>query len=347
MKECLYYESIDGDIKCKLCPHYCTVKEGRVGICGVRENIGGKLYSLNYGVVSAYAVDPIEKKPLFHFYPGKTIASIGTFGCNFKCEFCQNHNISMGENVSELKAESFKSSYNYISPETLLERIADQNRLEIEEGASGDNIGIAFTYNEPTIWYEYVLDVSRLAKERGMKTVLVTNGFINKEPFEELLEHIDAVNMDLKAFNEKFYSDICYGKLDPVKESIKIAAENTHLEISTLLIDGLNTEDTEIESLSKFLSDIDRTIPVHFNRYHPSYKMKNEATSVNTLIKAKKIAAKYLDYVYIGNIAGYDNNTFCPGCGGRLIEREFYSGRLLNAENGSCSKCGRAIDIIV
>lgn len=341
MKECLYYEIENGEVKCRLCPHNCTVKEGKTGICGVRENIDGKLYSLNYGVVSAYAVDPIEKKPLFHFYPGSTIASIGTFGCNFKCDFCQNHSISMGESVDELKKEEFKSSYNFISPEKLLDKIVEQYQDD------SDNLGIAFTYNEPTIWYEYVLDVSKLAKKRGIKTVLVTNGFINKEPFEELLEYIDAVNMDLKAFGEKFYNEICYGALEPVKESIRTAAKKTHLEISTLLIDGLNTDDEEIESLSKFLSEVDKSIPVHFNRYHPSYKMKNEATEFNTLIKAKKIAAKYLDYVYIGNIAGYDNNTFCPDCGEKLVEREYYMGRVEHIEDGKCSHCNRDVDLIL
>lgn len=336
MKECLYYEQIDKGVKCNLCPHNCVIREGKTGICNVRINKENKLYTLNYGVISSISIDSIEKKPLFHFYPGSSIASIGTYGCNFRCDFCQNYNISMVENFKHIMTEDFKKNHNYVSPEAIIEKF---KKIE-------NNIGVAFTYNEPTIWFEYVLETAKLAKKNGLKTVLVTNGFINEAPFRELLEYIDAINMDLKAFNNEFYKKICGGSLEEVKNNIKIVHEKSHIEISTLLIDDLNTNREEIEELASFISEIDEKIPLHFNRFHPAYKMNNEPTKVQSLIYAKRIASKYLKYIYIGNVFGFESNTECPRCKTVLIERDLGVGKIVNIKNGKCSNCGRKADIM-
>jgi len=322
--EAMYYEKgKDNTVKCHLCPHNCTIKEGKVGICKVRKNIEGKLISLNYGKQTSYAYDPIEKKPLYHFYPGRDIFSIGSFGCNLNCDFCQNWEIAHGT--------------------TLTMEIEDEDILLL--GKSKNSIGIAYTYNEPTISYEYIYHISKLAKEKGLKNVLVTNGFINEEPLKEILPYIDAMNIDLKSMNEDFYKKICKGRLNPVLKTIEIAAKHTHVEITTLIIDGVNSSEEEIEALTNWIGNINREIPFHISKFFPHYKMQIPQTSYNTLIKAKDIAKKYLDYVYIGNVWGTDNNTYCPNCQSQLINRQGL-GEIVGIKDEKCKVCGREINVI-
>ncbi|NMB07259.1 MAG: AmmeMemoRadiSam system radical SAM enzyme [Tissierellia bacterium] len=322
--EAMYYEKgKDNTVKCHLCPHNCTIKEGKVGICKVRKNIEGKLISLNYGKQTSYAYDPIEKKPLYHFYPGRDIFSIGSFGCNLNCDFCQNWEIAHGT--------------------TLTMEIEDEDILLL--GKSKNSIGIAYTYNEPTISYEYIYHISKLAKEKGLKNVLVTNGFINEEPLKEILPYIDAMNIDLKSMNEDFYKKICKGRLNPVLKTIEIAAKHTHVEITTLIIDGVNSSEEEIEALTNWIGNKNREIPFHISKFFPHYKMQIPQTSYNTLIKAKDIAKKYLDYVYIGNVWGTDNNTYCPNCQSQLINRQGL-GEIVGIKDEKCKVCGREINVI-
>lgn len=281
MREAMYYRKLDkGDISCQLCPHYCRISRGEVGKCRVRQNIDGKLYSLNYGKISSYGYDRVEKKPLNHFHPGEIIFSIGSFGCNLSCKFCQNWQIA------QRKPESIE-----ISRGNILKLAKAQN-----------SIGIAYTYNEPSIWYEYVIDMANLVRKEGLVNVLVTNGFINPKPLERLLPYVDAMNIDLKSMSDKFYRDICNGRKDPVLDTIKNSVESTHVEVTTLLIEGRNTSKEEIEWIAKTIASIDKDIPLHLSRYFPAYNMKTPATSVDTMFRAKDIADRYLNYVYLGNI---------------------------------------------
>ena len=238
--------------------------------------------SLNYGEISSMALDPIEKKPLYHFFPGHTIFSVGTWGCNFHCQFCQNWEIAHGNPL-----------VSYTDPEHLAE-------LATQQGA--DCIGVAYTYSEPTVWFEYVRDAAVAVRKRQLKNVLVTNGFINQAPLKELLPFIDAMNIDVKAFHEEFYRDTCAGGLEAVKRTVEAAARQCHVEITTLLIPGLNDGEEEIESLSQWLGEIGADIPLHFSRYFPRYRMKLPPTPIETMQRARKVALRHLKNVYLGNV---------------------------------------------
>lgn len=283
MKEAMYYEKIDNErVHCYLCPHHCRISPGKVGICRVRENREGKLYSLNYGKISSAAMDPIEKKPLYHFYPGTSILSVGSFGCNLTCSFCQNWTIAhQVPHTDEVK------------PEQLI-RVAQE-----EENC----IGIAYTYNEPSIWYEYVFETAQKAKKVDLKNVLVTNGYISQQPLKDILPYIDAMNIDVKGFTKEYYSTICSGTLEDVKKTVEIAAPHCHIEVTTLVVPDLNDSLEEIGELSRWLSGIDKKIPLHLSRYFPNYKMQDkEPTPVETLTKAREEAEKHLRYVHLGNV---------------------------------------------
>lgn len=314
MKEAMFYEKIEkGFVQCFLCPHHCRIAPGKAGTCRVRKNIEGKLYTVNYARLSSWGMDPIEKKPLYHFYPGSWIFSAGSFGCNFRCKFCQNWQIAQ---LTEVPTEEVKA-------EELVEVAAKQR----------DNIGIAYTYNEPTIWYEYVIESAGLAKERGLKNVLVTNGFIEEKPLEEILPYVDAMNIDVKSYTENFYRDMTFGRLSPVKRTVEIAHERCHVEITTLLIPGMNDGEDEVEALAKWLSSLRKDIPLHLNRYFPNYKLDLPPTPVETIKRAREIAMKYLDYVYMGNVSDEEgSNTYCPKCGKLLIERRGYDIKMINGE---------------
>lgn len=285
MKKAMYSARIEEDkVHCSLCPHNCIISPGKLGACRARKNIDGDLYSLNYGKVTSVSLDPIEKKPFKRFKPGSMILSAGTFGCNLKCSFCQNWSISQHE-----------ARTADVAPEELVDRAVDMK--------SYGNIGIAYTYNEPSIWYEFVLDTAGLAKRKGLDNVLVTNGYISREPLLNLLPWIDAMNIDVKAFTERFYHDICKAALENVRDTVEICANKCHVEVTTLVIPDLNDSVEEIGQLSKWLSSISEEIPLHLTRFFPNYKMDDKPpTPVSTLEAAKKEAERHLKFVYIGNI---------------------------------------------
>lgn len=324
VKEADYYKLLDnGKIECLLCPHNCVILNEGVGICRVRKNVNGKLISLNYGKVASYGKDPIEKKPLYHFYPGESIFSVGSYGCNFTCQFCQNYAISQ-ETPSVI--------------ETPASNLAD---IALNEK---NNIGVAYTYNEPTIWYEFMKDIMNEVTKANKKNVIVTNGYINQAPLEEILPYVDAMNIDLKSMNPEFYKKYCGGELEPVLEAIKTAAKHTHVELTTLLIEGLNTSEEEIEKIAKWIASVDDSIPLHLSRYFPNYKMKKPATDVELVKRLAEVAKSHLKYVYIGNVREVDRNTYCPQCGETLIDRSYLVQKFLNVD-GTCHKCGYATNI--
>lgn len=325
MKEAMYYKTEDGKrVRCLLCPHRCIIDDGGLGICRARKNDGGRLYSLNYNRLSSIAMDPIEKKPLYHFYPGSHILSVGTFGCNFRCSFCQNYQISQQD------------------PE--MEDITAERLVEIARSRS-DSIGIAYTYNEPSIWYEFVYESAKLAREAGLQSVLVTNGYISEEPLKQLLPYIDAMNIDVKGFNDRYYRNICGGRIEPVKRTVEIASSSCHVEITTLLVTGLNDGIEEIRALAEWLSSISRDIPLHLTRYFPNYQLDREPTPVKTLVAAADEARRFLHYVYIGNLWGGDRTTYCPKCGKPLIDREG-SVVMRGMADGRCAYCGERIAVV-
>lgn len=281
--EAMFYEKIDDKIHCLLCPHNCVIENGHFGKCNVRTHEDGKLYTINYGEITATALDPIEKKPLYYFKPHSKIFSIGSFGCNFKCSFCQNYSISQYIARSE-----------YVSSENLLETV-----LTIK-----DNIGVAFTYNDPSIWYEYVYECAKLLKETNPSAavVLVTNGYIREEPLKELLPFVDAMNIDLKSFSNEYYRKLCGGSLEPVLKTIEIAAKACHVEVTTLLVSGENDNLKEVEDIAKFLSSISKDIPLHLSRYFPRYKQESAPTNIDFMREAEIVAKEYLNRVKLGNI---------------------------------------------
>ncbi len=288
LKEAMWYTKLtDGTVQCNLCPNNCLLKPGGRGLCKVRENIGGQLYALNYGQAVSIHVDPIEKKPIFHMLPGAKAYSISTAGCNFSCLNCQNWQIS------QRYPEDF--DVEYFSPKQVVQAALD----------SGSR-AIAYTYNEPVVFYEYMSDTAKLAREAGLKNVMVTNGYINQQPLKELLPYLDAIKVDLKGFTEDFYQKITGGKLQPVLDTIKtIATSNKDLEITYLIIPGENDKEDEIREMVKWLKkNIGEDTILHFSRFYPEYKLKNlPPTPVESVIRAREIALKEgLKYVYTGNI---------------------------------------------
>lgn len=283
MKEALFYEAKgNSKVQCRLCPHNCLIPEGKLGLCGVRKNQKGKFYSLIYEEVTSVALDPIEKKPLYHFHSGESILSIGTKGCNLSCLFCQNWNISLDLDVPTEKVNS---------------------EFIIKRSKQVKSFGIAYTYNEPFIWYEFVLDTAKLAKKEGLRNVLVTNGYVNLEPLKIILPFIDAMNIDLKSIEDKFYTKICGGHLDPVLETIKESSKHCHIELTNLIIPTLNDSDENITKLVNWIyENLGDSVPLHFSRYFPCYKLDIPPTPLATLEKAENIAKKKLKFVYLGNV---------------------------------------------
>ena len=326
MKDALYWKKKKDHIICKLCPRNCILKEGQIGFCRVRKNENGKLISLVRNKISSLAIDPIEKKPLFHFYPGKKILSFGTVGCNLACKHCQNYDIS----------REFDYFGEEISAEEII-KIAKEKNIDM----------IAATYNEPTIFYELMLDVFKLAKKEDMKTVIVSNGYINKKPLLELIKYLDAANIDLKAYSNEFYNKITLAKLEPVLETIKILYKNNvHLEITNLIIPTLNDDNEKIRELCLWIkNNLDENIPLHFSAFYPMYKLSHlESTKREKLIEAYEIAKKVgLKYVYTGNIIDGKEDTYCPKCNKKLIERNIYEVKLSKIEKNRCPFCGNKI----
>ncbi len=315
-------------VQCILCPQKCLIAPERRGFCKVRVNEEGSLYSVNYGKCSSYGFDPIEKKPLYHFLPGSSIFSVGTFGCNFRCGFCQNWSIAHGDPDTVV-----------VTPEKLVETAANNDEK---------SVGIAYTYSEPLMWYEFVYDTAKKVRAAGMKNVLVTNGFINPEPLKEILPLIDAMNIDVKGFSDSYYNEACVGELHPVLETVELASSHCHVEITTLLVTGLNDSRDEISQLVDWLAGVNPEIPLHFSRYFPNYQMELPPTPVSTMEMAREIALEKLSYVYLGNLRGTDaSNTYCPQCKQLLIDRSGYRAALVGMKGDTCSKCGRKINIVV
>lgn len=331
MREALYYEKKEQKLTaCRLCPKMCTIRAGKAGFCRVRQNREGTLYATNYGKVTSCGLDPIEKKPLYHFYPGSFILSFGTVGCNLRCGFCQNWSIAHGDPQTA-----------DLSPE---EAVEAARRQDI---AAQKNIGIAYTYSEPFMWYEFVLDTARLAREAGLKNVLVTNGYVNETPLRKILPYIDAMNIDVKGFTDEYYRKNCAGRLEPVIRTVEIAHTKCHVELTTLLVTGLNDSPEEIRQLVDWVASLNPEIPLHFSRYFPNFEFDLEATPYETLERARDIARLKLSYVYIGNAPSLDaGGTFCPGCGEELVNRAGYRARTVGLENKKCRKCGREINVI-
>lgn len=283
--EALYWEAgPNRTVICRLCPHQCRIQLGKAGLCRVRVNQDGRLVAAAYGRVTSMALDPIEKKPLFDYFPGSQILSVGSYGCNFRCRFCQNWAISQQE-----------APWRKITPDVLI----DLAKKEVAHG----NIGLAYTYNEPMVHYEYVRDCARKAREADLKNVLVTNGYINPEPLESLLPWIDAMNIDLKGWQPSFYKTYCGGTLEPVLETIRMAIPRCHVELTTLLIPGLNDADEDIESMAKWIASIDSHTIWHLTRHHPDYQMPEPPPiRVERMKDLAKTARRYVDRVVLGNI---------------------------------------------
>ncbi|MBP6976694.1 MAG: AmmeMemoRadiSam system radical SAM enzyme [Bacteroidales bacterium] len=333
MHEALYYEKRTDGVMCTLCPHFCHIRPDRTGICRSRFHRDRILVSGNYGKVSALHFDPIEKKPLYHFYPGRIIFSIGSTGCNLQCSFCQN------AGISQVSPPEYTTSQEY-TPGQLL-NMAFQHH---------DNMGVAFTYNEPAVWYEYMFDIALLSHQAGLKNIMVTNGFINPAPLQQLMTVMDAFSVDLKAFTEEFYRKITRASLEPVKETLKcIRLAGKHLEITNLVIPTLNDDEAVFETMCRWIADeLGAGTILHLSRYFPTYKMTIPGTAAQTLINLRHIAMKYLDYVFIGNITLQEgNDTVCARCGTTVISRRGYVTSISGLDpSGNCAKCGNPIAIV-
>ena len=332
MKEAMFYEkSGDNLVKCNLCSHRCTITDSKRGICAVRENRNGTLYSLVYGKAVARAVDPIEKKPLFHFLPGSRAYSIATVGCNFRCGNCQNFDIS------QIPRERNVILGQEVTPE------------EIVEAAKRYNCeSIAYTYSEPTVFFEYAYDAAKLARKEGIKNIFVTNGYITEEALVEMRPYLDAANIDLKSFSEDFYRKNCGAQLSSVLDSIRLHKSlGIWIEITTLIIPTLNDSDEELQNIAEFIKEVGEEIPWHISQFHPTYKLIDlPRTPIATLRRAREIGSKVgLRHIYEGNVPGEaGEHTYCHKCGKKLIHRFGYQILENNCKDSACSYCGAKID---
>jgi len=332
-KEAAFWAREGDRVRCSLCPHRCSIADGKRGLCGVRENREGTLYSLIFGKASSIHPDPIEKKPLYHFLPGTTAISFGSIGCNLFCMHCQNWSIS--------KAKFGQFDLTDITPEDVV-------RYAREAGARS----VSWTYNEPTIWHEFTTVASKAAHKAGLKTNYVTNGYINEEPLRELSGVIDAMNIDVKAFSEGFYKSVCGGQLSPVLRACEITREiGIHVELTYLIIPEHNDSEDEISRFCAWAADsMGKETPVHFSAFHPDYKLASlPRTSEKILSRAYDVARKAgLEFVYLGNIpAGERDDTYCPKCGTKVIDREGFWVRDTNLRDGRCGKCGAQLNLVV
>ena len=319
----------DMKVQCSLCPKQCIIAPGQSGDCRIRINVDGKLIATTYGYPCALHIDPIEKKPLFHFLPGSRVFSLATVGCNLHCKNCQNWEISQ---QAPIDVPSYK-----VPPEEVA-KISDKQKCQ----------SVAYTYTDPAVFYEYTLDSSKEVKKRGMKNIIVSAGYFNEKPLKELCKHIDGANIDLKAYSNKFYHDVCNATLKPVLNSlITIKSSGVHLEVTNLLLPTMNDSKKDIKALTKWVKEnLGKEVPLHFSRFFPQYLMRNlPPTSIETLKKARDIAKDVgMQYVYIGNVIGEDwENTSCPNCGKLLIERHGYLVKKNVIKNGKCPYCGYAI----
>lgn len=320
----IYSQKVKHKVQCTLCPHMCVLHEGRTGLCGVRRNLGGKIRSKNFGLVSGFAIDPIEKKPLYNYFPGHKVLSIGSWGCNLKCNFCQNWQISQTCNGETINGTP-------LSVQDIVYKA-----LEIE-----GNIGVAYSYNEPTVWIEYMLEIATLVKQNNMKNIMVSNGYINQQPLSDLLNVIDAFNIDLKAFSNGFYREMTGGDLQFVLASIKqIAKAGKHIELTNLVIEGRNDNIEQFTDMINWIADeLGSHIVLHLSAYAPNYKQALPATCLEKLLELRAIALQRLCNVYLGNVNAI-NVTKCCGCGAELIIRKHYSfEKSTLLVDGVCTQC--------
>ncbi len=338
MKKAILYKKLaDNKVQCFACSHKCIINEEQTGICGVRQNKQGDLYLLVHNKPISVNIEPVEKKPLFQLLPGEKIFSLGTIGCNFGCEFCQNWEISqLPKTIDTIRQTGYERQQ-----ETWTSEIIIQHCLESKIPM------IAYTYNEPTIWTEYAYEIMKLAKEKGIKNVWVSNGFMSQETLDLISPYLDAINIDLKSFSEYFYKNICKARLEPVKENIKkIHEKGIWLEVTTLIIPGINDSDKELQQIAEFLNNISENIPWHISAFYPGYKMVDiSSTPKESLIKAYQIGKQAgLKYVYIGNTpdAEYES-TYCPKCNFLLIKRLGLDMIENKIQNGKCPKCNTEI----
>ncbi len=338
MKKAKLFKKLeDNRVGCQACWRYCQIADGQRGACSVRENRKGQLYSLVYGWAVGSAIDPVEKKPLFHFLPGSKALSFGTLGCNFACQFCQNWSQSQGLKQEKEPLHLIEEYSRKLLPKQLVDSAREENCA-----------AIAYTYNEPAVFVDYALETMRLARQRGLKNIFVTNGYQSPESFELTKDYLDAVNVDLKSFRDDFYQKICGGaKLAPVLENIKKYHQaGVWTEVTTLIIPGENDSAQELTQIAKFIKGISPNIPWHLSAFHPDYQMMDKKpTSQEKLFEAYQIGREAgLNYVYLGNIASTKHaSTYCPGCNQELVKRDGYSLVKSNLKDGKCSDCGQAI----
>jgi len=333
MKEAMLYNPLeDGKVQCILCNHRCIISSSKRGLCGVRENREGKLYTLVYGRAISLNVDPIEKKPIFHLFPGSTSFSIATVGCNFRCLQCQNHEISQMPRGEDGRIEGSE-----VSPSKIVS-LTKQYQCQ----------SISYTYTEPTIYFEYAFEIARQAHQGGIKNIFVTNGYMTEETLKTIQPYLDAANVDLKSFREEFYKEVCGAKLKPVLENLKQMRQmGIWVEITTLIIPTLNDSDQEFEEIAQFIVSLGCEVPWHISAFYPTYKMMNlPRTPASALHRARKIGINAgLRYVYCGNIPGEEGeDTFCPHCGRRVIERVGFQVSKNDVVNGACRHCNGEID---
>ncbi|MCB5259437.1 MAG: AmmeMemoRadiSam system radical SAM enzyme [Candidatus Cloacimonetes bacterium] len=323
MREAMFYKNLNKEtVQCELCPHYCVIHSGEQGKCRSRENIEGKLYANNYAQSIGISIDPIEKKPLYHFRPGSRILSLGPNSCNLNCKFCQNYSIS------QLLSPTIS-----ISIDDLYQTVCSKCKIK----------QIAFTYTEPLTWYEYIIDFAE--KYPDVDVVLISNAYINPEPLKRIIPYIKAINIDLKSFTNEFYQDLCSGSIDPVKKSIEMCvAANIHTEITLLLIPSLNNNSKELELYCQYLAEINKEMPLHISAYHPDYLIDTPPTSIDDVASAIAIAKNKLDYVYGGNLPIDDYaSTKCPNCGKEIIERRMHWCRSTVEADALCPHCKHKI----
>ena len=333
MQEAMFYEKKENKIvRCFLCSHNCVIQESKKGICRVRINRNGALYTLVYGKLISEAIDPIEKKPLFHFNPGSLTYSIATAGCNFNCMNCQNFEIS------QLPKKTENILGEFVKPEKV-----------ISSAKKYDSLSIAYTYTEPIVWFEYWRDAAAAGHEKGLKSVMISAGYINSEPLAGLVRELDAIKIDLKAYDEEFYREICSAGLQPVLETlIQIRKAGTWLEIVNLIIPTLNDDEKHIDELCKWVvENLGTDVPIHFTRFYPTYKLRNlPPTPLGSVEKAREIAvARGIKFPYVGNVpSGHPGeSTYCPGCGRTVVERAGYTVLSIDIKDGKCSSCGAPI----
>jgi pyruvate formate lyase activating enzyme len=322
-----------GVVQCQVCEHFCAVKPGEAGKCGVRRNVDGTLHLVVYGEPVAVHVDPIEKKPLFHFMPRGDVLSIGTYGCSFRCPFCQNWQMSQVRDFDD----GLHTVGQHATPEALVDACL-RNQVPM----------IAYTYNEPTVFFEYTYDTAKLAHEHGIRNVYVSNGYMSGAMLDMIAPYLDGINVDLKAFSETFYREQCQARLEPVKRNIARIARETDIwiEITTLLIPGLNDAEDELRAMAEWLADVDPDMPWHVTAFHPDYEMLDRPrTSQHALAHAYEIGERAgLHYVYVGNVMDADReSTHCPQCGHKLIQRHWYRVKELWPEPGVCPQCSHAV----